>query len=80
MKRMNVIRRKFGNKVSTTTTREKLLTMLRAKEWMIKKLQVEVDCMRSKSKPTKKPIRENMQWSGEEINFSESINTFVQVF
>jgi hypothetical protein len=54
--------------------------MLREKERTIKKLQAEMDCMKNKSKPSKKTLRDIMKWLGEEINFSESVNTFVQVF
>jgi len=36
--------------------------------------------MKNKSKPSKKTMREIMRWSGEEINFSESVNTFVRGF
>ncbi len=46
----------------------------------IKKLQVEMDYMKNKSKPSKKTLQEIMKWLGEEINFSESINTFVREF
>jgi hypothetical protein len=70
----------IGMKTSKTTTREELITMLREKERTIKKLQAEMDCMKNKSKPSKKTLRDMMKWSGEEINFSESVNTFVQVF
>ena len=36
--------------------------------------------MKNRSKPSKKTIQEMMMWSGEEINFSESVNTFVLEF
>jgi hypothetical protein len=65
---------------SKTTTREELLQMLREKEQTIKKLQEEIDCTKNKSKPSKKTLRQIMKWSGEEINFSKSVNTFVRVF
>ena len=65
---------------STSTTRVELLRMLREKERTIRKLQMELDCMKNKSKPSKKSLREVMKWSGEEINFSDSVNTFVRVF
>jgi len=58
----------------------KLLTMLREKDRTIKKLRAEMDYMKKRSKPSKKTIREIMMWSGEEINFSESVNTFIQEF
>jgi hypothetical protein len=35
---------------------------------------------RNKSRPNKKDIRERMNWSGEEINFADSVNTFVREF
>jgi hypothetical protein len=69
-----------GMQTSKTTTREELLQMLREKERTIKKLQEEIDCMKNKSKPSKKTLRQIMKWSGEEINFSESVNTFVGVY
>ena len=64
---------------SKTTTQEELLHMLREKERTIKKLQGEIDCMKNKSKTSKKILWQIMKWSGEEINFSESVNTFIQV-
>ena len=64
----------------TTASREELLTMLREKERKIKKLQTELDYMKNKSRPNKKSLREIMRWSVEEINFSDSVNTFVRVF
>ena len=54
--------------------------MLREKERKIKKLQTELNLMKSKSKPNKKTLQESMRWSSEEINFANSVNTFVQVF
>jgi len=62
------------------TTRDELIDMLREKERMIKKLQAENHSLRNKSRPNKKDIRERMNWSGEEINFADSVNTFVQEF
>ena len=47
---------------------------------MIKKLQTELNLMKTKSKPSKKTVRESMRWTGEEINFADSVNTFIQVF
>jgi hypothetical protein len=66
-----------GMQTSKTTTQEELLQILREKEQMIKKLQGGIDCMKNKSKPSKKILQQIMKWSGEEINFSESVNTFV---
>mgnify|MGYP007089495500 CR=1 FL=1 len=54
--------------------------MLREKERTIWKLQTELDCIKNKAKPSKKSLQEIMKWSGEEINFSESVNTFVREF
>jgi hypothetical protein len=70
----------YGKKTSNNFTREELLNMLREKERIIKKLQAEMEYMKNRSKPSKKTIREMMMWSGEEINFSESVNTFVREF
>ncbi len=67
----------IGMQTSKTNMHKELLQMLREKEWTIKKLQGEIDCMKNKSKPSKKTLRQIMKWSGEEINFSESVNTFV---
>jgi hypothetical protein len=62
-----------------TASREELLTMLREKERKIKKLQTELDYMKNKSRPNKKSLYKIMRWLGEEVNFSDSVNTFVQV-
>jgi hypothetical protein len=69
-----------GIKTSKNYTRGELLTMLREKERIIKKLQAEMEYMKKRSKPSKKTIREMIMWSGEEINFSKSVNTFVREF
>jgi hypothetical protein len=65
---------------SMSTTQEDLLRMLREKEQTIRKLQMELDRIKNKAKPSKKSLREIMKWSGEEINFSDSVNTFVGAF
>ena len=65
-------------KTLKTTTQEELLKILREKEQTIKKLQAELDCLKNKSRPNKKTIRETMRWSGEEINFADSVNNFVR--
>jgi hypothetical protein len=63
------------------STRDELVERLREKERTIKKLQEEVHSLRrNKSRPNKKDIRERMNWSGEEINFADSVNTFVREF
>jgi hypothetical protein len=67
-------------KMSMSTTRVDLLRMLREKEQTIRKLQMELDRIKNKAKPSKKSLREIMKWSGEEINFSDSVNTFVGAF
>jgi hypothetical protein len=61
-------------------THDELLDMLRDHERTIKKLQAEVHSLRNKSRPNKKDVRESMRWSGEEINFADSVNTFVREF
>ena len=68
------------NKKAKMTTRDELLDMLREKERIIKKLQAEVHSLRNKSRPNKKDLRESFRWSGEEINFSDGVNTFVREF
>ena len=65
-------------KTSKITTREEVLKILREKELTIKKLQAEIDCLKNKSHPTKKSLQEIMKWTGEEINFAESVNTFIR--
>jgi len=62
------------------TTRDELIDMLREKERMIKKLQAENHSLRNKSRPNKKDLRDSLKWSGEEINFADSVNTFVREF
>ena len=69
-----------GAKRANMSTRDELVEMLREKERTIKKLQAEVHSLRNKSRPNKKDIRERMKWSGEEINFADSVNTFVREF
>ncbi len=63
----------IGIKTSKITTREELLTMLREKEWAIKKLRAEMVYTKNKSKPSKQTVREI-------VNFSKSKNTYVQEF
>ena len=69
-----------GTKRAKMSTRDELVERLREKERTIKKLQAEVHSLRNKSRPNKKDIRERMKWSGEEINFADSVNTFVREF
>ena len=69
-----------GMKKAKMTTCDELLDMLREKERTIKKLQAEVHSLRNKSRPNKKDLRESMRWSGEEINFADSVNTYVREF
>jgi hypothetical protein len=64
-----------GAKRANMSTSDELVEMLREKERTIKKLQAEVHSLRNKSRPNKKDIRERMKWSGEEINFADSVNT-----
>jgi hypothetical protein len=67
-----------GTKTAKMSTRDELVERLRG---TIKKLQEEVHSLRrNKSRPNKKEIRERMNWSGEEINFADSVNTFVREF
>jgi hypothetical protein len=67
-------------KKTKTASQEELLDMLRERERMIKRLQTELHLMKNKSRTNKKTLRESMRWSGEEINFVDSIYTFVQAF
>ena len=64
-------------KKTKTASQEELLDMLRERERMIKRLQTELNLMKNKSRTNKKTLQESMRWSGEEINFADSINTFV---
>ena len=64
-------------KKTKTASQEELLDMLRERERMIKMLQTELNLMKNKSRTNKKTLQESMRWSGEEINFADSINTFV---
>ncbi len=43
-------------KMSTSTMRVELLRMLREKERTIRKLQMELDCIKNKAEPSKKPL------------------------
>ena len=70
----------YGIKRTKMVSRGELLAMLREKERTIKKLQAEVHSLRNKSRPNKKSLRESMRWSGEEINFADSVNSFVREF
>jgi hypothetical protein len=70
----------YGTKRAKMTTHDELLEMLCEKEVTIKKLEAEVHSLRNKSRPNKKDLRESMRWSGEEINFADSVNTFVREF
>ena len=67
-------------KKTKTALQEELLDMLQERERSIKRLQTESNLMKNKSHTNKKTLQESMRWSGEEINFKDSINTFVQVF
>jgi hypothetical protein len=67
-------------KKAKMTTRDELIDMLREKERMIKKLQAENHSLRNKSRTNKKDLRDSLKWSGEEINFADSVNTFVREF
>ena len=71
---------RYGIKRTKMASREELLSMLRQKDCLIKKLQAEVHSLRNKSRPNKSSLRMSMEWSGEEINFADSVNTFVQEF
>ena len=67
----------YGIKRTKMVSRDELLAMLREKQRTIKKLQAEVHSLRNKSRPNKKSLRESMRWSGKEINFMDSVNSFV---
>ena len=66
-----------GLKKTMTALQEELWGMLLDSERQIKKLQTELSLMKNNSKVSKKSLRVSMRWSGEEINFADSVNTFV---
>ena len=66
----------YGIKRTKRVSRDELLAMLREKLRTIKKVHL----LRNKSRPNKKSLRESMRWSGEEINFAVSVNSFVREF
>jgi len=68
---------RYGIKRTKMASREELLSMLHQKERTIKKLQAEVHSLRNKSHPNKSSLRVSLKWSGEEIYFADSVNTFV---
>jgi len=70
----------YGIKRTKMVSRDELLAMMHEKQRTIKKLQVEVHLLRNKSRPNKKSLRESMRWSGKEINFADSVNSFVREF
>ncbi len=67
-------------KKTKTASQEELLDILRERKRTIKRLQTELNLMKNKSRMNKKTLQESIRWSGEEINFADSINTFVRVF
>ncbi len=61
---------------SNMSTREDLFDMLEEKEREIKTLRLEINMMKNKTWQNKKMVREDYQWTGEEISFADSINNF----
>jgi hypothetical protein len=56
--------------------REELFQLLEEKERKINLLELELMTMKTKSRNSKKTLRKDYHWSGDEINFAESINNF----
>ena len=71
---------RYGIKKKKDASREELLSMLRQKERMIMKLQAEVHSLRNKGRPNKTSLRVSLKWTGEEVNFADSVFTFVREF
>ncbi len=67
-------------KKTKTALQEELLDMMPKRERTIKRLQTELNLMENKSRTNKKTLQERMGWSGEEINFADSINTLLSKF
>jgi hypothetical protein len=61
---------------SNTNLREELFQLLEEKERKIKLLELELMTMKTESRNSKKTVQEDYHWSGEEINFAESVNNF----
>jgi hypothetical protein len=65
---------------SNTNLQDDLFKLLEEKERKIKLLGLELSMMKGKARQNKKTVREDYNWSGEEIDFSESINNFCKSF
>ena len=62
------------------TTIDDLLKLIKDKERKIRSLELEVTKSRMTSRMNKKKVREELKWTGEEINFSETVSNFCRVF
>ena len=71
---------RYGIKRTKDASKEELLSMLRKKERIIMKLQAEVHSLRNKGRPNKTSLRVSLNWTGEEVNFADSVFTFVREF
>ena len=71
---------RFGIKRTKDASREELLSMLHQNERIIMKLQAEVHSLRNKGRPNKTSLRVSLNWTGEEVNFVDSVFTFVREF
>lgn len=52
---------------------------LKASKWKMKAMELELAKSKMTSRMNKKAVREEMQWMGEETNFSETVSTFCRV-
>jgi hypothetical protein len=54
--------------------------MLEDKEMKIKALELELNMSKTKNQQNKKKVQEDYQWTGEEINFLDTVNHFFKSF
>ncbi len=57
-------------------TRQELFEILEDNVKKIKALELELNMTKTKNKQNKKKVQEDYQWTGEEINFSDTVNHF----
>ncbi len=69
-----------NNKDSDDIRRQELLKILEDKDKIIKVLELELNMTKIKNQQNKKKVREDYHWTGEEINFSDTVNQFCKLF
>ena len=62
-----------NNKDSDDIRRRELFKMLEDKDKKIKTLESELNMTKTKNQQNKKKVKEDYQWTGEEINFLDTI-------